>query len=228
MDTGDIEKSLTAESVEHPTTQKTGIKPSAIEQVLQDVYCPNCQYNLRGMLGNDVQCPECGEACDIAKLVAIQWTKPWHKAPYFNKLCLPLFFCILVMFALPVVAFTIADFRMHYLFLLMCFAGWLACLAIPYHIFKSWVGVWLSLLLHASFAGLIGGAYTFVICSIWIFVEPSIRITKRDNKWLIIYAALIVLSLFVIWLSRKAEKFVARKCINRYLERIRGKSDTVA
>ena len=27
-----------------------------------DLYCPNCEYNLRGLSGDPVRCPECGKA----------------------------------------------------------------------------------------------------------------------------------------------------------------------
>lgn len=201
-------------------------KPSAIEEVLRDVYCPDCQYNLRGLLGNDVKCPECGRTCDIAELVSIQWTKPWYKAPYFNMLCLPLYFGILSIFVVPIVSIAISNFQTQQAMLLMSFAGWLACLHVPYRIFKSMFGVWLSLMLHGAFIGLMGGSFTIVICFVTIFVSPSYRPSQKDYTWLFVCLLLIAIGLLVIWLSRKAEKYVAQQCINQYLARIRGKLTT--
>ena len=68
----------------------------AIHDVLLNVFCPNCQYNLRGLIGREVECPECGHRCNLAELVKVKWDKPWYKAPGYDKLCLPVYVIILV------------------------------------------------------------------------------------------------------------------------------------
>ncbi len=43
-----------------------------VNEIQQDLDCPHCEYNLRGLLGDVVSCPECGEICDVAKLVTAE------------------------------------------------------------------------------------------------------------------------------------------------------------
>ena len=51
---------------------------------MRDVACPGCEYNLRGLYGPVVSCPECGLTCDVAKLVQQKWEKSWQHAPKFH------------------------------------------------------------------------------------------------------------------------------------------------
>ena len=61
-----------------------------VDAIRQDLECPNCRYNLRGLIGAVVTCPECGNNCDVAHLVANRWRKAWFRAPGFNRLVLPI------------------------------------------------------------------------------------------------------------------------------------------
>ena len=54
-----------------------------------DIACPDCEYNLRGLPGPIVNCPECGLTTDVPVLATRQWNKPWYKAPGFNTLMWP-------------------------------------------------------------------------------------------------------------------------------------------
>jgi len=56
------------------------------DQILNDLACPQCQYNLRGLRGAFVICPECGLGCDVAQMIARQWMGPWYNAPGFTQL----------------------------------------------------------------------------------------------------------------------------------------------
>lgn len=42
-----------------------------------DIWCPRCNYNLRGLTGKVVNCPECGRRCDVKQLYAMQQMKKW-------------------------------------------------------------------------------------------------------------------------------------------------------
>lgn len=55
----------------------------------RDLPCPECEYNLRGLFGPRVDCPECGQRVDLVQLATRRWDKPWYKAPGYNFLALP-------------------------------------------------------------------------------------------------------------------------------------------
>lgn len=40
------------------------LKSEGADPIETDLYCPQCGYNLRGLSGNPVRCPECGEESD--------------------------------------------------------------------------------------------------------------------------------------------------------------------
>ncbi|MCG8509202.1 MAG: hypothetical protein MI741_08225, partial [Rhodospirillales bacterium] len=64
-------------------------RESPINTLERDLACPNCDYNLRGLPGPVVACPECGCKCDIPKLITARWNKPWYRAPKFNIVLAP-------------------------------------------------------------------------------------------------------------------------------------------
>jgi hypothetical protein len=42
---------------------------SELRPIDRDLHCPECEYNLRGLSGDPVQCPECGACIAVARLV---------------------------------------------------------------------------------------------------------------------------------------------------------------
>ena len=80
----------------------SGSGENAVREIQADLACPQCQYNLRGLRGEIVSCPECGARCDVARLIAARWEKPWYKAPLFNLLALPVAWGIACLLALIV------------------------------------------------------------------------------------------------------------------------------
>ena len=41
--------------------------------IAADVFCLNCGYNLRGLTGDPVRCPECGHSNPLAEAVLPAW-----------------------------------------------------------------------------------------------------------------------------------------------------------
>ena len=60
-----------------------------LQAIQQDLACPACEYNLRGLLGDVVVCPECGSRVDAARLISHEWTGRWYHAPGYTPLCTP-------------------------------------------------------------------------------------------------------------------------------------------
>lgn len=199
-------------------------KPSVIDEVLRNVFCPDCQYNLRGLSGNIVECPECGKECNITELVAIKWTKPWYRAPYFNKLSIPLFTGVLGLFAIPMTNYFVQSNQFYSMSVSIVFLIWMGSFYICYKTFDSIRGIHLALLMHVSFICYAAGIFGSIIGTFWAFTMFSGIQSKNIELWLLTDLLIIFCFMFVVWIARKTEKYVAYKCIDHYLDRIYDKS----
>lgn len=204
------------------TTDKSnapGIKSdSAIEQVLLNVYCPNCQYNLRGLRGREVQCPECGHTCDITKLVCTKWDKPWYKAPGYDKLCLP-FYWIFAGISIGPILFGVITFLLrvnviiYYPFIAL--AIYLLCFIPAYRLFKSKRGIWLSLLIHIVAIGFFLSIPIFILIDVILIIQ--LELLDRPLTLTACILASLIGCFFSIKYSRRADRYVAQQCIDQYL-----------
>lgn len=77
-----------------------------LEAIQLDLACPSCEYNLRGLRGQVVQCPECGLMIDAATLIADKWKIPWQKAPGYDTIAIPILpFAIAMILSLSLAMF---------------------------------------------------------------------------------------------------------------------------
>ncbi|MCH6550701.1 MAG: hypothetical protein IH804_01640 [Planctomycetes bacterium] len=61
-----------------------------VDQVRQELTCPQCDYSLQGLAGDLVTCPECGTTSDLPKLILRWGFRPWYRAPGFSRILRPL------------------------------------------------------------------------------------------------------------------------------------------
>jgi len=198
----------------------------------QDVGCPDCGYNLRGLDGSVVICPECGRVSDIAQLVTRKWDKPWYKAPGFARLSMPaawtwisffLFFCVASSIAVSPRA---TSGTTNWLFLpmsfLICFGVWLTLLVWPCRTVGGNRGMLYALLVHASMACYLAGLG--LIAAGMLIAAPYLQAVvnhEGDASPLALVLALGSLALGVVSFigGRRLEKLVAGYCIRVYLSR---------
>lgn len=186
------------------------------EQLRDAAKCPSCQYSLRGLPGDDVQCPECGTKVNIAALVSATWLRPWWEAPLYNTLAIPLAWVIVAFIGVVVVGS--AAMHSHIageLVLAACGGGiviWLFLLAYMQHRFGSPEGIWLALLLHLVvpfyMVGLVGA------------IGMAIKLLAEIRElWIVTLYNAIGASFFVglFVTARMIERFVGRRCIRRHL-----------
>jgi len=115
----------------------------------RDIACPGCDYNLRGLRGDVVTCPECGATCDIGQLVARRWTKPWYYAPGLNWVMLPCAYALRVALS---TRFIDVDKSTVLAVAVLLLIGWLLLMYRAWRVFRSPVGVALALLMHVALA----------------------------------------------------------------------------
>ena len=197
----------------------TGTGEELVKEIRRDLLCPQCEYNLRGLYGDIVWCPECGATCDVAKLVSLRWTKPWHQAPGLSTVFLPTAWAVLGAVGGPMAS------RVDPVLLAGCLLVWLAVwlwlLWRAWDLFQSVEGVYVALASHVILAGYVFGvwgslALVFHLLSL-LGAPPSLGYAPW--QWFALAFCLAPLGLLV-WACHRAERFVARRCIRRYLARM--------
>jgi hypothetical protein len=187
------------------------------EQILDDLACPQCEYNLKGLRGPVVHCPECGLECDIPRMIANVWTRPWWDAPGFNRLVRPLSFLVLSGCGLFVVLmFETRGFRsagpLSLCLGVVAVMIWACLLAAASNQFENGRGLELTAFVHLLFVGYLGGVVGFVLCIVGVFTSGQIALIILE---LLGAAGLVVL----LYFCRKGERYVAEQCLKRHLAR---------
>ena len=189
--------------------------PNAVDTLQQDLACPACGYNLRGLRGQVAACPECGHACDLAELIARRWTGAWYAAPFFNQLLLPVA-CATCGLIVAACAGTLgADAARSDLAVVL---GAIATIvltawgALIRGVWKRWPGgegVALSLLAHGVFVAYMAALYGAVATAVALFVAGPIGKVAA--------AVGLAACVATLYASRRGERFIAERCIRRYL-----------
>lgn len=209
--------------VESDPTAAADRPADRVATILRDITCPGCEYNLRGLHGPIVDCPECGRRCDAPKMVAARWTGPWWKAPQFNTVLMPSTWAVLsylgvgVMFALDLGPMALAIRGAAFMAAL---AVWAVLMGMAWRLFAGPWGLALALLAHVLIAGYLTGVLGVVIT-----VTVSV-LNARDGDHLSLLFLLPLTAVFagVIGLCRLGERFIAGQCIKRHLARLRGEA----
>ncbi len=191
-----------------------------VDEIRHDIACPGCEYNLRGLRGAVITCPECGHRCDIAQLVTRKWTKPWYIAPGLATLQAPAVWLgtipLLLMFSVPLlmidqsvraVAFSASAL------LALSVWGWL--LSRAWRLFGGPEGLLLSLLQHAILIGYFGGMIVSLGAPFGLFASLFLgfQFVAMLNGAALIAGVSAMVGAYI------ADRFTARRCIQRYLRR---------
>jgi len=198
-------------------TVETGPAPPARPGCVEiDVMCPQCEYNLRGLAGPIVACPECGLESDVPVLASRQWTKPWYKAPGFNTLILPGGCAFLSLFILNIVdGLTHSDPMIGSGTALIVLALWVWLMIRAYRVLNGWLGVVLALIGHGLVIGIFVSVLAIIILlitGVLTLIEGGFGLTDT-SKWF----AAILLAIFVFAVCRIIEREIAKTCIRHHL-----------
>ena len=193
------------------------------QQILNDLACPQCEYNLRGLRGPIVNCPECGVPCNIPRMIAQQWARPWWEAPGFNRLITPLAWIVISGCAVFVAyIFDLEQWKSGGLITaalaLVALVGWAFLINWAPKEFEDERGIVLVIFLHALFVGYILGTVGALMLAIRALSSGS---PIQGVVTLPVIAALVVMLVF----CRKGERYVAEQCIKRHL-RLSGGADS--
>ena len=184
-----------------------------VDQVRQELTCPQCDYSLQGLAGDLVTCPECGTTSDLPKLILRWGFSPWYRAPGFSRILRPLvwpgigFWFILFVLAVEQSSSDRPPIWTSGLAIVV-FAGWLRAMWRVWKVLPGGRALWLSLLAHALLAG-----YVAAVVASFLLVGSLLWGGAMVGRALL----LVPLIVAVAYVCRRGEKFIAQQCIRQYL-----------
>jgi hypothetical protein len=188
-----------------------------VERITSNLRCPGCEYDLRGLGGEIVTCPECGTATDVARLVVGRWQGPWYQAPGYSGLVWPVawlmscglvFMCAGAMMVeriewagdwLPL-AIMMGVTVLGWLLILSLLRGRMAGRAVP-----------LSLLAHGLTLGYIVGVAGVIWGGVNLFRMSGIMAAQALS------AVVAILGGTLFWACRRCERWIGGVCIRHHL-----------
>lgn len=191
-----------------------------LREIQEDLACPGCGYNLRGLIGESVTCPECGQSIDVANLIGKRWTGPWYGAPGYTSICIPaaasLPYAIVTLVAMA--NYQRPDvFRAGWwiVFSLAYLPLWILAMNFARRSFDAKNWLWLSLLAHVVVALYMVGALGLIIN----VLELLMSMTSRYGVIYVIQGMTILVMVLLLVVGWLVERYIARHCIRRYLRR---------
>ncbi len=186
-----------------------------IQTIMESLACPDCSYDLRGLTGEVVTCPECGREVHVANYVAAQWKKRWQAAPLYNVLALPLAWITVAGIATLIAAGTSQHEHVGWMLLgglIIIVMGWIPLIGYVTRRFGSIEGLWLALAVHLTLPGYIGGLVAFLAGSL-----GTASVFGRVRAGMLHTAMTAIAGMAAIAVAYAIERFVARRCIRRHL-----------
>ena len=195
-------------------------KPGAehTESIRDSLLCLKCSYSLRGLSGDVVTCPECGERNNAAEMVAGQWNRRWYEVPLFHELKTPCTWALataIVAFSVFLVLLVIAP-TLWYVPIGGWFTGvivWIVLLRRAERRFGNMSGVALALLFHVVVGARIAAPILFIVGIV------VLGLTGGDLEGLLFSLALLVVVPLLWWLASVCERFIGKRCVRQYLRR---------
>lgn len=174
--------------------------------------CAFCNYPLRGLPGEKVICPECGETNDISEMMAAQAGGHWRHMPVYDHLVLPLFWIMCSSLLLWLYAMIAPAWQVG-LGTLLSLLVWVWLLRKARKLFGVEVGLWLALIVHLVFAGYIIGGIGCVAAMVFLGVQ---LLSGAWRSAQMAFVALVV-CLALIALAQMLDRYVVRECFRRAL-----------
>ncbi len=225
-----------ARSDHSPVQPVSQTSESAIDSILdQDLGCPGCGYNLRGLGGDRATCPECGLTSDVAKLLTRRWDKPWYKAPGYTRLCLPVAWIMIALLGWVVIwavvdtisnnGFTTPSRTLWLSLFLLLTSGWSLLMTWAWRSMGGVVAAAYAVLAHVAMGAYLLGV-PLVIGGVIAIIAQAVDLADQRTGRLGDSAMALSLSgvalaggIGLLFLARWLERVIAGYCIRLYLRR---------
>lgn len=196
----------------HETKQEAG------NMIGIDIACPECEYNLRGLPGPIVDCPECGLTTDVPVLAARQWNKPWYKAPGFNTLIWPAGWALIGWYLIAIASdMTRGNPWVCNVAMMTVMAVWIWLMILAGRRLNGTLGFSMALLSHVLLLGFlvsIWGLIAILVYGILGLIQRDLQIIDilHGVAWFVGFSVLL-------WICRRIERAIAGVCIRHHLRR---------
>lgn len=190
-----------------------------VEALRQDLGCPSCGYNLRGLTGAVVNCPECGHKCDVAEMITRKWTGPWYRAPGLTYIERPSVAPFVAGFALLILSPSTGRWLQDLLLFLIS-AGvimlgvWAGTMVLVWQRIGGWSGVPLVLVGHLVMLTYLVGIIGVVTTGAMLIHSWSSNVS---GLFFLKALSLLILFMLLLWAGWHGERWLAKQCIQRYL-----------
>lgn len=186
-------------------------------EIRQDLRCPQCQYNLRGLSGRAVSCPECGTRWDVVKLAKLG-TRWGHSPPGMSDLFWPSAVAVPAALVMSPVALLDLTASATYLALsIMVFLPlWVWLMWRAWRAFGEVEGIYLALLYHAVVAGYLIAGFGFFLSAVGLVI----RVRDLPLSYVLGAVCMLVLFCAIGYVCWRGEHFIATRCIQRHLAKV--------
>ena len=183
----------------------------------EDLACPKCEYNLRGLYGDVVSCPECGEKVDVPQLQKILLNKKSLEIPGYKTLSMPGIVVAIIILVLAIRYSFSEVLQYHaeqkYVILVVCeilSIIWLILMGRVWYVFRSMRGILLALVSHYIWVVAILKIIVVLFALVLLLASPFFKVEAATA------VAVLIISGCLIWAASKVEKWVMRQCILIY------------
>jgi hypothetical protein len=179
-----------------------------VEGIWGDLACTRCRYNLRGLVGPVVTCPECGTRYDVADLIMLRWRGTRLNAPGVSRIAWPMAW--LYAGSLMAVFATAVSLPLWEFLWIIVLVGWPCLLWNLRDMMPRGRAVLLSLLAH----GLVVG---YAACAAAVPLLLLLCVTFEGSDSLVVFLVGLLMIAAMWLLCRRGEWFIARCCVRQYL-----------
>ncbi len=168
-----------------------------------NLYCLECGYNLRGLYGDPVRCPECGHENDLgtAAIPAEIIEKTLRNMETTPTLC-----CALMVLGICATPWLPHGFNLAPVLIMICVAGWATLAARMKSACHERAG-WKEVLFQFHVATLLGASPLLGTWLSMVLSQMSRGNTDRYGNWFLVgWFAYLPLFIVALWIHRTARR----------------------
>lgn len=188
------------------------------ERMRAEARCPRCEYSLRGLEGDPVTCPECGARVNVTALIAGTWKGPLLRAPLMNVVALPAAWAVGMLIVLLGALIGTAGWMdvpppLAWAYLAIAAVGWILMFVLAVRRFGAREAIPLAILYHGPLLGYAIGGVVAAASAIALVLSAR----RRDLDEVPGALTALVVSIGVLWLLNRLERFIAIRCLRHHL-----------
>ncbi len=189
--------------------------------MLDELKCFSCGYELRGLTGNVVTCPECGRQHNVTNMIIKQWNGPWYRAPGFKLLGLPLLAPVAWCFVMGACGLLFINSpgnftAVFWVATLGAVVGWFALMYRALTKYRRRIGIVLTVMVQLIFPLYTVGLFSVFVIPVMIYFE----IDTGEDVPVAVFAVCATVAGFMFLLAYGVQRIFARLCIRTHVRRL--------